>query len=75
MSFELPIRLESRRSRAGNPILAGVLAWIDCGLWSVTNCGDHFLVLGQVLELHVEKTSDPLVFWRGRHIGIAGSVV
>jgi flavin reductase (DIM6/NTAB) family NADH-FMN oxidoreductase RutF len=67
--------LEFRRSRAGNPVLAGVVAWIDCEVRSVSDCGDHFLVLGHVIELHVEKAAKPLVFWQGRHGAIATPVV
>jgi flavin reductase (DIM6/NTAB) family NADH-FMN oxidoreductase RutF len=48
----------------GAPRLAGAAAWIDCALESVTEAGDHFFVLGRVLELHAPGERAPLVFCR-----------
>ncbi len=56
-----------RRASSGNPILAGVLAWIDCDIADVRITGDHYLVLGRVQELGTENTpAVPLVFFQGR---------
>ena len=57
----LPYRLSSR----GLPILQGVIAWIDCGLESVQEAGDHYFVLGRVLALKSEVVDSPLIFFRG----------
>src|ERR1700733_9530879 len=54
-----------RRSRRGNPILDGVVAWIDCRRYSVTEAGDHDIVLGEVLELDVASEELPLLFFQG----------
>jgi len=50
----------------GSPILDGVVAWIDCTLHSVHECGDHFLVLGMVKALAAKGEGDPLLFLRGQ---------
>jgi flavin reductase (DIM6/NTAB) family NADH-FMN oxidoreductase RutF len=56
-----------RGAASGSPVLAGVVAWIDCDITDVRTVGDHYFVLGQVRELGVEKTgAAPLVFSRGR---------
>jgi flavin reductase (DIM6/NTAB) family NADH-FMN oxidoreductase RutF/DNA-binding IclR family transcriptional regulator len=47
------------------PILAGVVAWIDCELGEVTEAGDHFIVLGEVRDLDIEESSLPLLFFQG----------
>lgn len=57
--------LEWRRGPSGAPILAGAVAWIDCRTESEQVAGDHWLVLGRVLELDVEEPGDPLIFHRG----------
>jgi flavin reductase (DIM6/NTAB) family NADH-FMN oxidoreductase RutF len=50
---------------SGSPILADVLAWIDCRIESVFDGGDHHIVVGRVVELGVERETGPLVFFRG----------
>jgi flavin reductase (DIM6/NTAB) family NADH-FMN oxidoreductase RutF len=50
---------------SGSPLLDGVIAWIDCDIESVTDAGDHFLVLGRVRELGIGHDGAPLVFFRG----------
>jgi 3-hydroxy-9,10-secoandrosta-1,3,5(10)-triene-9,17-dione monooxygenase reductase component len=49
----------------GAPILTGVLAWIDCEIDTVHEAGDHWIVLGRVLDLEVAHEGGPLVFFRG----------
>ncbi len=50
---------------SGAPLIAGVLAWIDCDIHSVTEAGDHFCVMGLVRDLGVEHDGAPLLFFRG----------
>jgi 3-hydroxy-9,10-secoandrosta-1,3,5(10)-triene-9,17-dione monooxygenase reductase component len=52
---------------SGAPRIQGALAWIDCRVWSVTGAGDHWAVLGEVIELHPLSDAEPLVFFRGRY--------
>lgn len=55
-----------------SPIINGVLAWIDCRVERVDEGGDHWVVLGRVVGLDVERESKPLVFFRGGYFaGIA----
>jgi flavin reductase (DIM6/NTAB) family NADH-FMN oxidoreductase RutF len=50
---------------SGAPILDGALAWIDCGLETVHEAGDHLIVLGRVSDLHIERSTLPLLFFQG----------
>jgi 3-hydroxy-9,10-secoandrosta-1,3,5(10)-triene-9,17-dione monooxygenase reductase component len=50
---------------SGAPILAGVLAWIDCTIEAEYPGGDHAIVLGRVRDLGVAREHRPLVFYRG----------
>ena len=49
-----------------SPILEDVLGWIDCKLDTIHEAGDHLIVIGRVLELHVaDDHPGPLLFYRG----------
>lgn len=50
---------------SGSPRLHDVLAWIDCRIERVADAGDHYLVLGEVLDLGSEPEGRPLLFFRG----------
>lgn len=51
-------------SPSGNPILDGVVAWIDCDYASVTETGDHYIVLGGVLNMELERDTAPLLYFQ-----------
>ncbi|HTK64424.1 MAG TPA: flavin reductase family protein [Pseudonocardia sp.] len=52
---------------SGAPRLEGVSAWIDCEFESVTEAGDHYIVLGRVRELEAPGDGLPLVFFQGTY--------
>jgi flavin reductase (DIM6/NTAB) family NADH-FMN oxidoreductase RutF len=54
-----------RRSPLGAPLLDGVVAWIECVLEAEHEAGDHFIVVGRVSALAVERAVHPLLFFRG----------
>ena len=54
-----------RLSANGNPVLDGVLAYIDCTIADVVESGDHDIVIGSVQELEVVHEGHPLIFFRG----------
>lgn len=52
---------------SGSPIIAGVVAWIDCKVEVVHELGDHYLVVGRITDLaHTADEPDPLLFFRGK---------
>jgi flavin reductase (DIM6/NTAB) family NADH-FMN oxidoreductase RutF len=55
----------------GSPILAGAVAWIDCQIEQVHEGGDHWIVLGRVVALGIERDAGSLVFCGGTY-GPAG---
>lgn len=58
----------------GSPRIQGCLAWIDCSVEAVHDGGDHFIVIGRVNELDVERSdAGPLVFYRGDY-GLSGGL-
>jgi flavin reductase (DIM6/NTAB) family NADH-FMN oxidoreductase RutF len=54
-----------KRGRTGAPILHDVLAWLECSIERVEEAGDHFFVLGRVVDLEVVHEGSPLIFFRG----------
>ncbi|KHK91832.1 flavin reductase family protein [Novosphingobium malaysiense] len=53
------------------PIIANSIASIECKLYSVTEAGDHWFVLGQVLRMETVREDDPMLFHLGRYGGFA----
>ncbi|MCU1453311.1 MAG: flavin reductase domain protein FMN-binding protein [Acidimicrobiales bacterium] len=58
-------------SAHGQPLLAGVLASIDCDLEVVHDAGDHEIVVGAVRDLRVKREGGPLIFFRGGYANLA----
>jgi 3-hydroxy-9,10-secoandrosta-1,3,5(10)-triene-9,17-dione monooxygenase reductase component len=54
-------------SGLGSPVLDDVVAWIDCELHAVHEAGDHYIVLGRVATLGVERPHSPLLFFKGSY--------
>jgi flavin reductase (DIM6/NTAB) family NADH-FMN oxidoreductase RutF len=54
----------------GAPRLAGAVAWIEAGPHSVTEAGDHDLILLQVTALRLGRATGPLVYHRGAYTGV-----
>lgn len=63
--------VEYERSAHNLPILAGATVSIECRLESVTEAGDHWLVLGHVLGLEARRDADPMLFFKGQYGGFA----
>lgn len=57
--------LAGRASPLGNPVLEGIVSWIDCTIEDVVRIGDHDLIVGRVNELHAVSDKTPLLFLRG----------
>lgn len=53
------------------PVIANSLACIECRIYSVTDAGDHYFVLGEVVNLETTRDDDPMLFHRGRYGGFA----
>lgn len=56
----------------GAPRLAGALAYVDCAVHTVHEAGDHYVVIGRVLDLVVSsEATEPLLFFTGSYRGLA----
>jgi flavin reductase (DIM6/NTAB) family NADH-FMN oxidoreductase RutF len=53
------------------PVIAGAIAVIECTVHSVSEAGDHWFVLGNVVQMATPRVDDPMLFHRGRYGGFA----
>jgi 3-hydroxy-9,10-secoandrosta-1,3,5(10)-triene-9,17-dione monooxygenase reductase component len=51
--------------RTGSPIFEDSLAFVDCETIAEHDTGDHFIVVGRVVELGYQHEGKPLLFYRG----------
>lgn len=49
----------------GAPVLEGAVAWIECTTESITEAGDHYLVMGRIQNMEVVNPVAPLLFFQG----------
>lgn len=60
-------------SPQGHPVLPGAVAWIDCVTRKIQRLGDHFMVVGQVNDLSLERdTATPLITHRRSLCTVSG---
>jgi flavin reductase (DIM6/NTAB) family NADH-FMN oxidoreductase RutF len=57
-----------RSPENGNPIIDGVLAWIEGRIESEIDAGDHIIVVARILDMAVESEQNPLLFHRGAYL-------
>lgn len=51
----------------GSPVLDGVLGYVDCTIHAVHEAGDHYVVIGRVLDLAATDAEGPLLFFQGAY--------
>jgi 3-hydroxy-9,10-secoandrosta-1,3,5(10)-triene-9,17-dione monooxygenase reductase component len=56
-----------RSETTGSPLLDGVLGYVDCAIHSVQEAGDHYVVIGRVLDLVSSDADKPLLFYQGKY--------
>jgi len=62
--------------QTGSPILDGTLGYVDCKIQSAHEAGDHYVVIGRVLDLGTlpktegeaqSEADKPLLFFEGKY--------
>ena len=59
-------------ARTGSPVLTGALAHVDCTVHAVHEAGDHWIVIGRVVDLMAPAdgapgSEEPLLFFRSEY--------
>lgn len=52
------------------PRLSDTLAWLECRHYETHDCGDHHIIIGEVLDFE-SKDGEPLLFYRGQYERVA----
>ncbi|MFJ5307778.1 flavin reductase family protein [Streptomyces sp. NPDC088350] len=60
-------------TRAGHPIPADGLGWLDCRIATIHPAGDHELVIAEAVEGALTEQAGPLVFHAGRFTALAAA--
>jgi flavin reductase ActVB len=50
-------------AEAASPALRGALAWIHCELYNAVVVGDHTIVIGEVSDVALGASLDPLIYF------------
>jgi flavin reductase (DIM6/NTAB) family NADH-FMN oxidoreductase RutF len=58
------VEVDARPGITGVPTLRAALAYLECRVESEVQRGDHAIVIGEVLELAVQRGDKPLTFFR-----------
>jgi len=58
-------------SEYGIPLLVGTLASFECRTHEIVDCGDHHIIIGEVIDYRATG-SEPLVFFDGKYNRIRG---
>ncbi len=57
----------------GSPMLDGAHVALDCRIESITEGGDHEILIGRVVDLrHGDDTGEPLLYYGGQYAALAG---
>lgn len=56
-------------SEHGAPMLEGCLAWLECRTERIHDCGDHYIIIGDVLDFR-RGSGRPLLFFGGAYRGL-----
>ncbi|MFC6668747.1 flavin reductase [Marinobacterium aestuariivivens] len=59
--------IEVREGLGNSPLLPGAAAVFECRTWNVYEGGDHFIVVGEVLNYSYEDNASSLVFHNGHY--------
>lgn len=55
----------------GSPVLPDTLGYVDCTIHAAHESGDHYVVIGKVVDLQVAAAEKPLLFFQGKYSSTA----
>ncbi|MFD0433696.1 flavin reductase family protein [Streptomyces chartreusis] len=57
-------KADTRPGITGVPVLSDALAYLECRVEREVDAGDHVIVIGEVVDLAVQREEGPLTFFR-----------
>ena len=61
--------VEINRSQENVPLIPGTLACFECRTHQIHDCGDHYIVIGEVVRFETSDT-EPLLFFGGKYAAL-----
>ncbi len=61
--------VDINRSQENVPLIPGTLACFECRTHQIHDCGDHFIVVGEVLQF-ASSEREPLLFYNGDYAAL-----
>jgi flavin reductase (DIM6/NTAB) family NADH-FMN oxidoreductase RutF len=58
------------KGRSGVPLVTDALVRLECEIVAEHLAGDHWIVVGQVSDLHISPRSHPLIFFAGEFASV-----
>lgn len=62
--------VQYRYTEHGVPLLEAALAWFECATYARYDCGDHYILVGEVIGYDTAD-GDPLLFYGGEYADLA----
>lgn len=59
--------VETTRSQENIPLLPDTLACFICKTYKIHDCGDHYIIIGEVVRFE-SQDAKPLLFFNGRYV-------
>ncbi len=63
-------RIEILRSDENVPLIPGTLVCFECRTHQVHDCGDHYIIIGEVVRFEAQD-AEPLLFFNGKYARLA----
>jgi flavin reductase (DIM6/NTAB) family NADH-FMN oxidoreductase RutF len=61
--------VEINRSQENVPLIPGTLACFECRTHQIHDCGDHYIIVGEVQRFDASEC-EPLLFFNGNYVAI-----
>ena len=61
--------VEILRSEENVPLFPGTLACFQCRTFQIHDCGDHYIIIGEVVRFEA-RDAEPLVFFGGKYASL-----
>ena len=61
--------VEISRSDENVPLIPGTLACLECRTHQIHDCGDHYVIVGEVVSFEASD-AEPLLFFNGKYTAI-----
>ena len=59
--------LDTEQGKTGSPLLKNTMGWFDCQLKTHYDGGDHWIFIGEVVDIFRSEEDKPLLYFAGKY--------